>query len=206
LPETFRVGIVEMRPGRGAFVTRLSVNDLMRLVDGAVQLEFGAALQLHEVRAMMEIAAARLAATRRSDDDLAAMAAAIAEYADVGDDGNPEMLIEADLRLHKAIVAASRNDMLAQLYESISGLLRQHRRQYASTTERQLREIVISQHRRIHRAIEAGDYRQATAAMQAHMRSIWQQIEQTAIREGDSSLGDQTYLPMYDDEPEPPAS
>ena len=206
MPETFRVGIVEMRPGRGAFVTRLSVNDLMRLVDGAVQLEFGAALQLHEVRAMMEIAAARLAATRRSDDDLAAMAAAIAEYADVGDDGNPEMLIEADLRLHKAIVAASRNDMLAQLYESISGLLRQHRRQYVSTTERQLREIVISQHRRIHRAIEAGDSRQATAAMQAHMRSIWQQIEQTAIREGDSSLGDQTYLPMYDDEPEPPAS
>jgi hypothetical protein len=32
------------------------------------------------------------------------------------------------------------------------------------------------------------------------MRSIWSQIEQLAIHEGDSYLGGQSYLPMYDEE------
>ena len=32
------LGIIEMRPGRGAYVSRMSLNDLVRMVDGAVRL------------------------------------------------------------------------------------------------------------------------------------------------------------------------
>jgi DNA-binding GntR family transcriptional regulator len=63
-----------------------------------------------------------------------------------------------------------------------------------------MRETVINGHEAIVDAIASGDPRVAAARMQAHMRSIWGQIEQTAIKEGDSILGDQSYLPMYDDE------
>jgi DNA-binding FadR family transcriptional regulator len=194
------LGIVEMRPGRGAYVSRMSLNDLVRMVDGAVRLEYGAALHLHEVRAMIEITAARLAATRRTDDDLARMNDAIEAYRQAGDDTPNETLVTSDLAFHRAIVEAAHNEMLNQLLTSISGLLHEHRRQYASATEPVMRETVITGHEAIVDAIASGDPRVAAARMQAHMRSIWGQIEQTAIKEGDSILGDQSYLPMYDDE------
>lgn len=194
------LGIVEMRPGRGAYVSRLSLNDLVRMVDGAVRLEYGAALQLHEVRAMIEITAARLAANRRTDDDLARMTAAIEEYRTAGDDTPNEILVTSDLAFHRAIVEAAHNEMLNQLLASISGLLHEHRRQYAAATEPEMRQVVVEGHELIRDAIASGDARASAARMQSHMRSIWGQIEQLAIHEGDSTLGSQSYLPMYDDE------
>ena len=151
------LGLVEMRPGRGAFVSRVSVADLARMMDGAVQLEFGAALQMHEVRAMIETTAARLAAVRRTDADLAAMRAANDDYANQGEHDPEDLLVEADLRFHRSIVEASHNVILVQMMSSISALLREHRRQYASARERRFRAIVLTEHQDIIDAIASGD-------------------------------------------------
>ena len=97
------LGIIEMRPGRGAFVSRVSLNDLVRMVDGAVRLEYSAALQMHEVRAMLEITAARLAATRRTDEDLEQMARAIDAYRQAGPESPNEALVTSDLAFHRAV-------------------------------------------------------------------------------------------------------
>ena len=193
------LGIIEMRRGRGAFVSRVSLNDLVRMVDGAVRLEYGAALQLHEVRAMIEITGARLAATRRTDEDLEAMRVAIAEYGSYPEDAPNESLVSSDLAFHRAVIYAAHNEMLNQLLSSISGLLRQHRRQYAAANEPALRSDVVKGHNGILEAIEARDARLAASRMQTHMRSIWTQIEQLAIHEDDAILGGQSYLPMYDE-------
>jgi DNA-binding FadR family transcriptional regulator len=194
------LGIIEMRPGRGAFVSRVSLNDLVRMVDGAVRLEYSAALQMHEVRAMLEITAARLAATRRTDDDLGQMARAIDAYRQAGSKTPNDELVSSDLAFHRALVVAAHNDMMVQLLNSFSGLLREHRRQYAAATEPAMREEVIRGHEAIVEAIKLGDARAAAARMQSHMRSIWGQIERLAIHEDDSYLGGQSYLPMYDEE------
>lgn len=191
------LGIVEMRPGRGAFVSRVSVADLARMIDGAVQLEFGAALQLHEVRAMIETTAARLAAVRRTDADLEAMRIANDDYANQGEHDPEDLLVEADLRFHRSIVEASHNVILVQVMASISALLREHRRQYASARERRFREIVLTEHEAILEAITSGDPLAATRAVQIHMRDIWLQIEHTANRDGDATVLSYSYLPMY---------
>lgn len=191
------LGIVEMRPGRGAFVSRVSVDDLARIIDGAVQLEFGAALQLHEVRAMIETAAARLAAVRHTDTDLAAMRRANDDYANQAEDDPEDRLVEADLRFHRAIVDASHNVILTQVMASITALLKEHRRQYASARERRFREIVLTEHQNIIDSIASGDPARATAAMQKHMSDIWNQIEHTTRRDGDASTLTYSYLPMY---------
>ena len=196
------LGIIEMRRGRGAFVSRVSLNDLVRMVDGAVRLEYGAALQLHEVRAMIEITGARLAATRRTDEDLAAMQVAIDEYGNYAADAPNEALVSSDLAFHRAVIHAAHNEMLNQLLGSISGLLRQHRRQYAAANEPALRSDVVGGHISILEAIENRDARLAASRMQYHMRTIWAQIEALAIHEDDAILGGQSYLPMYDEDEE----
>ena len=191
------LGIVEMRPGRGAYVSRVSVDDLARMIDGAVQLELGAALQLHEVRAMIETTAARLAAVRRTDTDLEAMRLANDDYASQGEDDPEDLLVEADLRFHRSIIEASHNVILLQIMTSVAPLLREHRRQYASARERRFREIVLTEHQAIIAAISSGDPAEATKAMQIHMRDIWLQIEHSALRDGDSTTLAHSYLPLY---------
>ena len=198
------LGVIEMRPGRGAYVRRLSLNDLVRMVDGAVRLEYGAALQLHEVRAMIEITAARLAAIRRIDADLARMREAILRYKFAGKSSEPDRLIDADLAFHEAIVVATHNDVLVTVQQSIRGLLREHRRQYGVAGEVDARLLVIAEHEKICAAIAAGDPIRAAKRMQEHMRIIWRQIEELAIHDGDSTLASQAYLPMYDEDEEPP--
>jgi GntR family transcriptional regulator, transcriptional repressor for pyruvate dehydrogenase complex len=197
------LGLIEMRPGRGAFVRRLSLNDVVRMVDGAVRLEYGAALQLHEVRAMIEITAARLASIRRTETDLATMRDAILRYRFAGQSAHPDRLIDADLAFHEAIVVATHNDVLVTVQQSVRGLLREHRRQYGVAGEVDARPLVIAEHEEIYAAIAAGDPREAAMRMQEHMRIIWRQIEELAIRDGDSSLESQAYLPMYEEGEEP---
>jgi GntR family transcriptional repressor for pyruvate dehydrogenase complex len=196
------LGIIEMRRGRGAFVSRVSLNDLVRMMDGAVRLEYGAALQLHEVRAMIEITGARLAATRRTEEDIAAAQVAIDDYANYPVDAPNEALVSSDLAFHRAVIRAAHNEMLNQLLNSISGLLRQHRRQYAAANEPSLRDDVIKGHTAILSAITDADPRLAALRMQYHMRTIWAQIEALAIHEDDAVLGGQSYLPMYDEDSE----
>lgn len=191
------LGIVEMRPGRGAYVSRASVDDLARLIDGTMELELGAALQLHEVRAMIETTAARLATVRRTEADLQAMRRANDDYANHSKHDPEDALVEADLRFHRAIVDASHNVIISQIMISVTPLLREHRRQYASARERSFREIVLAEHHAIIDAISAGDTEAATRSMQIHMRDIWSQIEGTAIRDGDSTVLVYTYEPLY---------
>jgi GntR family transcriptional repressor for pyruvate dehydrogenase complex len=194
------LGVVEMRSGRGAFVRRLSLNDLVRMIDGAVRLEYGAALQVHEVRAMIEITASRLAATRRNDVDLAAMKDAILRYRMMERTGNPESLIDADLSFHRAIIEATHNEVLGTLFDSFSGLLREHRRQYGVANNPKSRALVVPEHEGIFAAIAAGNPAEAAKRMQHHMRMIWGQIERLATKEDESAFADQSYLPMYDEE------
>jgi len=171
------LGIVELRPGRGAFVRRLSVEDLVSMVQGAVQLEFSAAVHLHEVRAMIETTAARLAAHRRSEADLDEAQWQIDRYADAHARSDRDDAIDADVRFHRTIVAASGNPVLLSMFDSISALLREHLREYgAHLGEREL-GIVTTDHGRILEALRRADVDLAVQRIGRHMRVIWTQIQ-----------------------------
>jgi DNA-binding FadR family transcriptional regulator len=149
---------------------------------------------------MIEITAARLAATRHTGADVERMKDAILRYRFADHANDPESLIDADLAFHTAIIQATRNQVLVQLFESISGLLREHRRQYGVAGDQASRQIVVPEHEAILAAITAGNREEAALRMQRHMRIIWNQIEETATHEDHSTLEGQSYLPMYEDE------
>ncbi|MDJ1134564.1 FadR/GntR family transcriptional regulator [Streptomyces iconiensis] len=68
---------------------------------------------LDEVRGIVEPAAVRLAAERRTDADLATLDAALDAMREA-DDGAPEA-VEADLAFHRALLAASHNELLERM-------------------------------------------------------------------------------------------
>ncbi|MED7947633.1 FadR/GntR family transcriptional regulator [Streptomyces sp. BE20] len=130
LREALRVlaskGLIESRQKRGTFVRpradwNLLDADLLRWQGTGVP-DKGFLANLGEVRSIMEPAAARLAAQRREEADLADLADALERMAAAGDDTHAA--VEADLAFHRALLAAAHNELLTRMEVVIEAGLR----------------------------------------------------------------------------------
>lgn len=70
-----------------------------------------------EVRHALEREAARLAAVRRSDEDVRKLRSYLDNCRQAINDGDQEGYAEADIQLHQAVAAAAHNRLLIELYE-----------------------------------------------------------------------------------------
>jgi DNA-binding FadR family transcriptional regulator len=123
-------GLLDPRPGDGTYVR--ADNGLDAALERAAR-RWGA-LDALEVRNMLERDAARLAAQRRNELDLAAIEAALRRRREAGPagtdeaevDSNPDnqAFLEADAAFHQAVAAATHNRVLIELYSSLAGPLR----------------------------------------------------------------------------------
>src|SRR4051812_24169857 len=156
-------GLLECRQGDGTYVRATSElsGAMLRRLRTAEQLE------ILEVRRALEVEAARLAATRRTDADILLIEAALAERERAWELGEPTAFVEADLAFHVAVVHATHNLVLIDLYEDFSAALR------ASITAAgtSLNSTYIP-HEAIARAISAGDAAAAEHAGHACMEHI----------------------------------
>ncbi|MEU4227204.1 FCD domain-containing protein [Nonomuraea sp. NPDC026600] len=111
-------GLVQARQGSGVFVIATEPAE-----DWSTRLRRAAITDVYEVRMMVETQAARLAATRRTDEDLVSLEAALRarRAAAGGDDGG---FVDADIALHAAVVAAARNPVLDDLFAEFAPRLR----------------------------------------------------------------------------------
>ena len=104
------VGMLETRQGDGTYVRATKdAGETLRRINRA-QLR-----DKLEVRIMLETEAAKLAAERRGAKDLERMTLALDERAKAGDD--VESRIRHDHAFHTALVAASHNPALSELYD-----------------------------------------------------------------------------------------
>jgi DNA-binding FadR family transcriptional regulator len=113
-------GVLEGVQGSGTYVR--STDELT----GVVARKFGTADLGHtvEVRRALEVEAARLAALRRTPEDLDRLDAALVARDAAWQRGEPDAFVEADAELHVAVVAAAHNPMLAELYASVGAAIR----------------------------------------------------------------------------------
>lgn len=114
------VGVLERRQGAGTFVIARSE------LSGLVARWLGRAdiTEAYEVRRALEVEAARLAAGRRTEADLAMLDAALAGMRVAWQTGAPDRYVEADATLHTGVVRSARNTVLADLYADFGAALR----------------------------------------------------------------------------------
>ena len=115
-------GRVWSKQGRGAFVTE-NTDLLVLTIDRDTLRESGAFVGLFELRKILEVEAAALAALRRSQDDLAKMRSAVKRMP-AGPYGSVQWL-KADLEFHLAITQATRNHYMTQFLAFVSERVRE---------------------------------------------------------------------------------
>lgn len=167
LREALRVlagkGLVEARQKRGTIVrSRSGWNlldpDILRWqVASNVGLDMFEALA--EVRAIIEPASARLAAVRRSDDDIAALEIALTRMVETVED--PGAHAEADVDFHRALAVASGNELLARIGGVFEALLRAR----DEFVHREVRHEFEAPHAAVLDAVRTGDPERAEHAM-----------------------------------------
>jgi len=160
--------VLEVRQGDGTYVTSLEPELLLESTSFVSHLLVGeSALELFEVRRLLEGAAAALAAARidpAGKEELGQKLQKMMESKTV------EELVEADVAFHAVIARATGNTFLTSLLASLSSRTLRARMWRAREVDNAF-DVTRDEHRRIVEAVVNGDPELARAAAMAHIAS-----------------------------------
>lgn len=153
------VGVLDVRRGDGTFVVATTeVEALLRRQAGRL-----APGHLLEVRQSLDVRAAALAAERRTEADLAALDRLAAERRRAVAAGDRTGFVDADVAFHVAIVAATHNPLLIELYGGLAAAIRASIDAPVDDDE-VLAEVYDPEHEAVLAAVRAGDALGAASA------------------------------------------
>jgi GntR family transcriptional repressor for pyruvate dehydrogenase complex len=157
-------GLIDVRHGTGIYLAR-APEDVVPPIAGALRAAHPELPALGEVRNALEALAARLAAERRNDEDLAAMADSLQRMSaeiDAGESGHI-----GDRLFHRAVLRAARNDVLAGVFEVLAQGAERIAQASLARPDQPPRSLTA--HRLIFEAVAARDGELAQRLMLGHL-------------------------------------
>lgn len=163
-------GLLEPRRGDGTYVRATSGLRAAILR----RARRSGALDVLAVRASLERDAAAFAAVRRTDADIVAIRNAVAARRASRDGGDRSAFVRADLAFHRAVIAATANPVLIDLY---AGLTEALERTVAQIDELDDDPAAFPGHEELAVAIIAGDPVAARAAADSYLDAARSLVE-----------------------------
>ena len=174
--------LVQTRHGIGTFVLTPPQTGLAFGADSVVTVRD--LLAILELRISMETEAAWLAASRRSDEQVAQMGIVLDEMGQAFADGR--ISVEADVRFHQLIAEATGNryfvDLLGQLGSAIIPRARLNTPALGTDKPADYLERVHREHEDIYKAILRHDPEAARAAMRTHLSNSRERLRDAQQR------------------------
>lgn len=164
-------GLLKSIPQSGTFVANIGVIALNGMIDDILRLEKPDFKDLVETRILLELKTARLAALRRTDENLKQMREALEAYKEKVLNG--EDAVQEDLLFHLAIAKASGNSSLNTLMlmitpEIITNFEKHH------VCDKSLARSGIQEHEDIFNAIENQNPMEAKEKVKVHFKMLYQ--------------------------------
>ncbi|MEM7367418.1 MAG: FadR/GntR family transcriptional regulator [Bacteroidota bacterium] len=162
-------GILKTLPQSGTVVAGLGVKALEGLINNVLQIESPDFYSLAETRILLEAQAARLAAERRTPQDIMRLSKTLEDYrakVEAEDTG-----IEEDLMFHLNIAEASKNSVLRSLSMILFPDMVRYSREFNLCGDGRFR-LALTEHETILRYIEDGDGESAASAMRDHLGDL----------------------------------
>jgi len=152
-------GLVSMIARRGAYVSDLSIRDIV---------------ETFEVRAALESLAAGLAAERIVPEELEQLERVLVEIGECELEGDVNRAVELDEKFHALLFAATRNSRLSQIVSNLREQIARFRRTSLATPGRI--RAVFYEHKRIIEAISDRNSTLAQTLAKEHIESAEQSL------------------------------
>ena len=157
-------GLIEISQGRRTKVADLSMKPAAGIMNLLMKRSKYLLLELTEARRSLEISIVRLAALRRTDEQVEAMARTIADMEANRDD--LLFCVDKDIEFHEILAQATKNRVFELINESIGEILRESRKE---TMRISGVEMPIFEHQEILSAIKKKDPDKAVECMGLHL-------------------------------------
>ncbi|MCL6478001.1 MAG: GntR family transcriptional regulator [Peptococcaceae bacterium] len=152
-------GFVVMIPRKGAYVSGISVKDIV---------------DVFEVRAALEALAAGLAAERITAEELENLERSLVQISEVSDRQDLNAMVETDTNFHELLYKASRNQRLFQIVTHLKEQIQRFRTTSLSQPGRS--KDALNEHRRIVEAISERNVEMAQALAREHIENAEQSL------------------------------
>ncbi len=174
------MNVLDSRHGDGTFVTSLEPALLLEPINFLLRVDEKAILHLFEVRRVLEVGAARIAAPRITEEEIAALVHLVESAYKSLD--QPTRYLQYDYDIHTAIIKSTGNPLYISLYESISQLSLKSRQRTASVAA--TRERAHEDHVAIVEALRSHDGERTARVMQAHLEIVERSFRSNFLGEG----------------------
>jgi GntR family transcriptional repressor for pyruvate dehydrogenase complex len=146
--------------------------------------------EIHEVRTLVEVRIAELAALRARPDDIRALEETIDRLKNPSI--SPHEYAVADVDFHRHLAAATQNPLFTALVQSLNGVMLGVRLRAASSLGDVPRERAVFYHSRILEHVKARDADGARGAMVEHLDYAQQVMRLVDSRKGEEALAGET--------------
>jgi len=178
-------GLIEILTGNGVFVSQPDTSVVTRSLgmylhlQGTVQ---DSEFKVHELRRILEVEIAGLAAERATEAELDQLRQIIERMSAA--DHPREQVAMLDLEYHITLAQATHNEMISMVYEPVIEYLRQ---QLLLAWQRYDRspEVFNQQHQALYEAVRDHDPSRARAAMTAHLDYARELLDRFSSTKGD---------------------
>jgi DNA-binding FadR family transcriptional regulator len=165
------INILDVRQGDGTYVTSLEPRLLLEALSFVVDFhQDSTVLEFLAVRRILEPAAAAMAATRVSEEEIGALRALVDGLGPLPD---VDRLVAGDLEFHRRISAAAGNSVLLSLLDTLSAPTARAR-VWRGLTQDGAVTRTIAEHRAILDALSARDPEAARSWATVHIASVEQ--------------------------------
>ena len=170
-----RNGYIRTIPGSsGAVVQAADESGIEQVMDDAIQGGLISLAETGEYRLVCEVAAARWAAQRRTDQDIEEMRELLRRMKDAVN--KIDVFIDLDPVFHKLVAKAANNKVAMMMNKTLAqineGFMREKMASMTVAARNRMCQRVYAQHSAIFEAIAAGDAEAAARAMEEHMRAF----------------------------------
>ena len=161
--------LLETLPGGGAVVRRPTAAAVAQslhlfLRSGQAHLDYD---KVHEVRRLLEVEIAALAARRRTEEDLAQLRDNLRAARNSVADESPDHFAQIDIEFHAFLAQATHNALFALLLDSLAEIMLEVRRSGFAVPDTPARALRM--HEAIYEQVHTADAEGARQAMQTHL-------------------------------------
>jgi len=170
------MGLLEMRQGEGTYVKAFDPSRFTLPVTTAFLMKKNDVKELYELRKILEVGTASLAANVYEKEDLIPIEKALIVMKNAKD--NDELAASADTDFHMAIAVATHNQLLINLMSSVSDLLTESIRETRKVLlySQGRSEKLYLEHERIFHALKDRDSELARKYMHDHLEGVNQDL------------------------------